>query len=167
GQDVIYDSTYTPVAAVRGANGVAADLHEFQLTPSGTALIIGYYPVYWDARAVHGLKREIVLDSVVQEIDIPTGLVLFQRDSLDHAPLSDSYETIPQQTVKDHDPFDYFHANSVQLDDDGSLLISGRNTWAVYKVDHRSGAVIWTLGGRRSSFKLGPGSPFAFQHDVR
>ena len=32
-----------------------------------------------------------MLDSVVQEIDIPTGLVLFQWDSLDHVPLTAGY----------------------------------------------------------------------------
>ena len=39
-------------------------------------------------------------------IDIPTGLVLFQWDSLDHVPLSATYEQLPQQSAKDHNPFD-------------------------------------------------------------
>jgi hypothetical protein len=168
GQDVIYDSSYTPVAVVRAGNGLSADLHEFQLTPSGTAFITAYYPVYWDATSVRGgLKREIVLDSVVQEIDIPTGLVLFQWDSLDHVPVSDTYEPLPHQSATNHNPFDYFHVNSVQLDDDGNVVISGRNTWAAYKVSHQTGAVIWALGGRHSSFRMGSGTSFAFQHDVR
>src|SRR5207248_84964 len=138
----------------------------FQLTPYGTALITAYYPVYWNAGAVRGgLKNEIVLDSVVQEIDIPTGFVLFQWDSLDHVPLTDTYEPLPKRDTRN--PFDYFHVNSVQLDDDGNLMISGRNTWAAYKINHQSGAVMWTLGGRRSSFRMGPGTAFAFQHDVR
>ncbi len=123
--------------------------------------------MYWDATSIHGLKREIVLDSVVQEIDIPTGLVLFQWDSLDHVPLSDTYTALPHQSATNHNPFDYFHVNSVQLDDDGSLIISGRNTWAAYKVNHQTGAVIWTLGGRHSSFRMGADTSFAFQHDVR
>jgi len=108
-----------------------------------------------------------VLDSVVQEIDIPTGLVLYQWDSLDHVPLSSSYQRLPTQNAKVRNPFDYFHVNSVDLDNDGNLIISGRNTWAAYKVDHGTGAVIWTLGGKRSSFKMGRGTSFAFQHDVR
>jgi hypothetical protein len=168
GQDLIYDSAYNPVASVRAANGLSADLHEFQLTPQGTALITAYYPVYWDASSIRGgLKREITLDSVVQEIDIPTGLVLFQWDSLDHVPVTDTYEPLPHQTATIHNPFDYFHANSVQLDDDGTLIVSGRNTWAAYKVNHQSGAVVWALGGRHSSFSMGTGTGFAFQHDVR
>jgi hypothetical protein len=105
-----------------------------------------------------------VFDSVVQEIDIPTGLVLFQWDSLDHVPLTDSYQA-PPKTARN--PYNYFHVNSVQEDDDGNLIVSGRNTWAAYKVNHATGAVMWTLGGKHSTFKLGPGASFAFQHHVR
>ncbi|MBV8693681.1 MAG: aryl-sulfate sulfotransferase [Actinobacteria bacterium] len=166
GQDLIYNSAYQPVAAIHAGNGLTADLHDFRLTPQGTALIVASYPVYWDASAVRGAsKREDVLDSVVQEIDIPTGLVLFQWDSLDHISVSDTYEALPPS--KGRYPFDYFHVNSVQLDFDGNLLISGRNTWAAYKLDHHTGNVLWRLGGKHSSFKLAPGTYWAFQHDVR
>jgi hypothetical protein len=168
GEDVIFDSSYRQVGVVKAANGLSADLHEFQITPAGTALITAYYPVYWDARAVHGLKREIVFDSVIQEIDIATGLLLFQWDSLDHVRLTESYQPPPAEgrKVGFRNPYDYFHINSIQLDGDGSLLVSGRNTWAVYKVDHRAGTVIWRLGGKRSSFRMVGSAAFAFQHDI-
>ena len=64
-------------------------------------------------------------------------------------------------------PFDYFHINSINLDPDGSLLISARNTWTVYELDARSGQIAWRLGGKKSSFKAGPGTRTAFQHDPR
>ena len=165
GEDRIFNSSYQQIAVVQAANGLSADLHEFQITPSNTALITAYYPVHWNASSVHGSAQEIVLDSVVQEIDIPTGLVLFQWDSLDHVPLSDSYERVPP--LRTRNPFDYFHVDSVALDDDGNLIVSGRNTWAAYKVSHATGAVVWRLGGKHSSFKMGSGTSFAFQHDVR
>ncbi len=176
GQDIIMNSSYEVVKTISAGNGLSADLHEFELTPQGTALITAENPVYADATAVHGVANEVVLDSVVQEIDIPTGLVLFQWDSLDHAPLTAGY-TLPPNAPKKKgkaplpngswDPYDYFHVNSVGLDRDGNLLISARNTWAVYKVNHQTGGVVWTLGGKSSSFKLGAGASFAFQHDVR
>jgi Arylsulfotransferase (ASST) len=164
GEDEIYDSSYRQIAQVRAGNGLTADLHEFRLTPQGTALITAYYPVYWDASALHGAKQQIVLDSVVQEIDVKTGLVLYQWDSLDHVPLADSYEAMPNGASY---PFDYFHINSVQEQQNGDLLISARNTWAAYDVDHATGAVRWTLGGKNSSFRLSSDATFAFQHDVR
>ncbi len=164
GVDMIDDSAYRTVAAVRAANGLNSDLHEFQITPQGTALITAYFPVHWDATPVGGAKDQKVLDAVVQEIDIPTGLVLFEWDSLDHVPVAESYDLPPTEG-----PFiyDYIHLNSIQQDDDGNLIVSGRNTSAAYKIDHRTGAIIWRLGGKDSSFKMGPGATFAFQHDVR
>jgi hypothetical protein len=169
GEDVIFDSSYRPVAVVKAANGLNADLHEFQITPSNTAFLTAYFPVIWDARSVHGERREIVFDSVIQEIDIPTGLVLFQWDSLDHARLSESYQPPPGEGPKVgfRNPYDYFHVNSIQLDGDGNLLVSARNTWAVYKVDHHSGRVMWRLGGKRSNFRMLGDASFAFQHDIR
>jgi hypothetical protein len=100
----------------------------------------------------------------VQEIDIKTGLVLYQWDSLDHVPLADTYEAMPQSASS---PFDYFHINSVQEQQNGDLLISARNTWAAYDIDQQTGAIVWALGGRKSSYKLSSGAVFAFQHDVR
>lgn len=164
GREVINDTSYRQIKTVSAANGLSADLHEFRITPQGTALITAYSPVVLDARSVHGARRQVVLNCVVQEIDIATGLVLFEWDSLDHVPLSDSYLAAPKGA---NAPLDYFHVNSVEPDRDGNLVISARNTWTAYKVDHGSGAVIWRLGGKHSSFKLGRGASFAFQHDVR
>ncbi|HJS96551.1 MAG TPA: arylsulfotransferase family protein [Solirubrobacteraceae bacterium] len=176
GQDIIMNSSYEVVKTVSAANGLSADLHEFQLTPYGTALITAEYPVYANATAASGVANEVVLDSVVQEIDVPTGLVEFEWHSLDHVGVTDGYTKPPNAPKKKGkkplpnfawDPYDYFHLNSIGLDRDGNLVISARNTWGVYKIDHHTGAVIWTLGGKHSSFRLAAGASFAFQHDVR
>jgi hypothetical protein len=164
GEGVIDNTAYQQIGTVQAANGLSADLHEFELTPQGTALITAEYPVVWNTSSIHGPSRQVVFDSVVQEIDIPTGLVLFQWDSLDHVPVNLSYSHLPAHSWT---YFDYFHVNSIDLDDDGSLIVSARNTWAAYKISHQTGAIIWTLGGKRSSFRLAPGTYWAFQHDVR
>jgi hypothetical protein len=59
------------------------------------------------------------------------------------------------------------HLNSIDFASDGKLLVSARNTWAVYKVDPATGDILWRLGGKRSNFSLGPGVRFAWQHDAR
>lgn len=160
GEDVIYDDHYRQIATVQAGNGLQADLHEFTITPQGTALITAYRLVHWP---IGSNPNGLVFDGVVQEIDIPTGLVLFQWDSLDHVSLADSYVGAP---IKQH-PYDYFHINSVQQAADGNLIVSARNTWAAYDVDRRTGAIVWTLGGKHSDFKMGPGTSTAFQHHVR
>ena len=50
---------------------------------------------------------------------------------------------------------------------DGGLLVSARNTWAVYKISRRTGEVRWRLGGKKSDFTMGKGTVFAWQHDAR
>ena len=51
-------------------------------------------------------------------------------------------------------PWDWFHINAVHLDTDGNLLIDSRATWTAFKVDRRTGAILWQLGGKQSSFTL-------------
>jgi hypothetical protein len=45
------------------------------------------------------------------------------------------------------------------------VLLSSRNTWTLYDVDLHTGAIDWRLGGSHSSFKLGAGTRFYWQHD--
>ena len=158
GEGVIYNSSYQQIATVQAANGIQGmDLHEFLVTPQGDAYIVGVSPVRYP-----GFGRP-VMDSVIQEIDIKTGLVLFEWHALDHIPITESF-------FKKGAPgfvYDPYHLNSISFDTDGNLIVSMRNTWAVYKIDHQTGGVIWTLGSNQSSFKMGPGTQTAFQHDVR
>jgi hypothetical protein len=165
GDDEIFDPTYSPVAVVRAGNGYRADLHEFQLTRRGTALITAYNSIRCNLSSVGGAALGAVTDSVFQEIDVRTGLVRFEWTSLDHVGLDESYERARKSSTAF--PFDFFHINSLNLDSDGSVLVSARNTWTVYDVDGHSGRVIWRLGGRHSSFTPGPGTLTAWQHDAR
>ncbi|HEX4186993.1 MAG TPA: arylsulfotransferase family protein [Solirubrobacteraceae bacterium] len=163
GQDVIYDSSYRQIATVRAGNGYAADLHVVWLEPQGTAWIDAFAPVQEDLRSVGGASHAIVTDSIVQEVDIATGLVMWEWHALGHLPLAESQSALATHGY----PWDYAHVNSVDQGPDGDILISARGTWALYDVDIHSGAVRWRLGGSRSSFKLGPGATFYWQHDAR
>jgi hypothetical protein len=157
GIGVIFDRHYRRIATVRAGNGVDADLHEFLVTNQGDAYVLAAAPV-----TVAGSTRPLV-DSVVQQIDIKTGLVVFEWHALDHIKLSESYKYGPGVTGHVVDPY---HANSISIAPDGNLIVSMRNTSATYKIDRRSGQIIWRLGGKDSSFALPPGTSTAFQHDV-
>jgi hypothetical protein len=165
GEDVIADQTYTDIAHVRAGNGLQADLHEFQLTPQGTALITAYEPIMCDLSSVGGPAVGAVTDSVMQEIDVRTGLVMYEWTSVDHVALGESFERA--STASTAYPFDFFHLNSIGVDRDGSLLLSSRNTWTVYDIEAPTGKIRWRLGGRHSSFKMGAGTGTAWQHDPR
>ena len=161
---VIFDHSYREIARFSAGNDRNGDHHEFLISPQDTALITVYSPVPRDLSSIGGLKNDNVWQGMVQELDIDSGEVLFEWHSLDHVGLAESYATVSQ----DGSPgFDYFHINSIDVDHDNNLLVSPRETFAVYKIDRKSGEIIWRLGGKKSDFEMGPGSRFSFQHDAR
>jgi hypothetical protein len=166
GTDEIYSSAYRPVASVGAGNGYWADLHEIQLTPGGAAFITAYSLVRADLSAVGGSREGTLQDSVVQEVDVRTGLVMFEWHAEGHVALDDSYSRGP---VSADVPWDFFHLNSISLDPwgDGNFMICSRNTWAGYEIDGHTGQVLWRLGGRHPSFHMEAGTGMAWQHDIR
>ena len=163
GKGVIVDTSYQPVATVPAAEGYSSDVHEFLLTSHDTAFITIYQPAQADLTSVGGPKDGTVLDGIAQEVDIKTGQVLWEWHALGHVPLTSSYAGKPTAGV----PYDFFHINSIAETPDGNVMISARNTWAVYEIDRLTGAIIWQLGGTGGSITLGPGVQFEWQHDAR
>jgi Arylsulfotransferase (ASST) len=162
GEDVIVGRSYRTIATVRAGYGYIADIHEFQLTPQGTALIDAYVPVQADLTSIGGSAQGSLMDCVIQELDIKTGQVLWEWHALGHVPLTASHNGTPRSGT----PYDFFHLNSIQRLPNGNLLVSSRVTWSVYEIDKQTGGVIWTLGGKDSSFKVMPGAGFEWQHDA-
>jgi hypothetical protein len=161
---VIFDDSYKQIARVRAGNGFDGDLHEFVITPQDTALLTAYEAATADLSAAGGSEDGFVWDGIAQEVDIETGEVLFEWHSLDHIGVEESYVAPPEDPDFGHD---YFHINSIDVDHDENLLISARNTSAVYKIERPTGEVLWRLGGKASDFEMGPGTETAYQHDAR
>src|SRR5829696_2522808 len=162
GEYVILDGSYREVKRVQAGNGYGGNQHDFHITPQGTALLTVYNFVSLDLSYLGGPVAGRVIEGVAQEVKIETGEVLFEWHSVDHVDVEESYFKRYYS-----DRLDYFHINSIDVDHDDNLLISARNTSAVYKIDRGSGEVIWRLGGKKSDFEMGKGTRTAFQHDAR
>jgi hypothetical protein len=156
GEGVILNSSYQQVATVQAGNGLMMDLHEFLITAQETAWVVAVSPLW-----LKGIGKP-VMDAIVQEIDIPTGLVMFEWHALDHIPTSDSYFTPKTPGFV----FDPYHVNSVSPIGSNTVLISARNTSAIYDVNQTTGKIAWQLGGKHNTFKIGSGVSTAFQHDA-
>ncbi len=162
GAGMIYDTSYRPVRVVRAGNGYAADLHEFVLTRSGDALLTVQSLILRHPAGTAPGTLAPFLDSIVQEVDVRTGLVVWEWHALGHIPVADSLATPATSPY-----FDAYHINSIEMVRGGRVLISARDTSAVYEIDRTTGRLLWTLGGKASSFRMGPGAPFFFQHDAQ
>jgi hypothetical protein len=171
GTDYIYNNRYQQIATVQAGNGLSADGHEFLITPWNTALILAYQQSTANLTSIGGPANQAVINGVVQEIDIRTGKVLFQWNSAEHVPYSQSEQALPASAST---PWDWFHINAIKINQNGDLLIDARNTWTTYEVEPHTGRIVWQLGGKASSFTLqaAPGQSlndagdiFAWQHD--
>ena len=161
----ILNRKYENIASFTPGNGYKADIHEFQMTPRNTALVLSYVGVNQDLTSVGGLKNGRLLDNVVQEIDIKTGAVLFEWHSAGNVPFTTGIGQVPD----DRTSFDYFHANSIQWDGD-SYLVSSRRQSSIYRVDRKTGKIRWALSGTgnsRNDFEMGEGTEFGYQHDAQ
>jgi hypothetical protein len=163
GENVVMDSHYQTIARVAGGNGLKADLHDFQIVGRDIAYITAYNPIRCDLTSIGGAADGTIVDTAIQQIDIKTGLVRWEWHSLDSIGASESEVETPDGAT----PWDYFHLNAIDARPDGNLLITARSTWAGYLLQGATGTVIWRLGGNKSSFKMGPGTRMAWQHDGR
>jgi hypothetical protein len=168
------DTSYNIAYEIEALNDLDADLHEFHITPEGTALLTIYQVIEYHSRDLHKsssaneLEPLFLWDCLFQEITIKSRELIFQWRASDHVALTDSYREVVGGSQED--PYDYFHMNSIEKDHHGNYLISARYPQSIYYVDGKSGDIIWVLGGKGNIFSdLSEGSAisFAWQHDAR
>jgi EmrB/QacA subfamily drug resistance transporter len=161
GEYVVVNDHYQTVATLRGADGWVPTLHSLVIIgPDAWVTVNKNLPM--NLASYGGSVDGAITDSAVQEYDLRTGKLLYTWDALKNIPLSGSYANPPTNGY----PWDIYHVNSIQVAGPHTLLVSMRNTWAVYLVDTRTGKIEWQLGGKHSSFTFGSGASFQWQHDV-
>ena len=162
GEYVVVDQHYRRLAILRGTDGWVLTLHEIVIR-GDDAWVTANKNVPMNLSHYGGAYNGALIDSAVQEYDLRTGRLVRSWDALDHIRLGDSRASLPTNGF----PWDAYHVNAIDLPGDGTFLVSMRNTWAAYRVDIATGRILWTLGGRHSSYRLGPGASFQWQHDVQ
>ncbi len=167
GEGQMLNEHYKVIHTVTAGNGLekhGIDLHEFTLGHQGkeaTAFVEVWQKTKRSLTSVGGPTNGTVIDWIIQEIDIKTNKVIWEWHSLAHVPISRTH-----QQYSPGQAFDYFHLNSIQQLSDGHIIISARNTWAVYSIDKATGKIVWQLGGKHATLKEGQGANFEFQHDA-
>jgi hypothetical protein len=143
--------------------GLQSRFHDLLAEPNGSVWIMCDETRTMDLRASGGLSQARVTGTTVQHLG-PNGELLFEWSPFDHF------------AVSDLEPFElaganinWTHGNAIDIDRSGNLIVSFRNLGEVTKIDSRSGAVIWRLGGRRNDFRFvdTPIPAFARQHAAR
>lgn len=159
--------------------GPDLDLHDLQLTPAGTYLVIRDVPRVCppdcaDTSPWGGSAQAAVIDAEILEMD-SHGNVLWTWRTRDHIALSESGTQPWFPSVGN----DIIHMNAVEPDGEGALLFSARHLDAIYHITKRFGAIDWKLGGSARAESLtvigdtrptalgATGQVLSGQHDVR
>ena len=143
----------------------STDQHECEITAYDTVLVTVYEPKPFDLSFIGGKENDTMFDSCFQDIDIPTGNLVFQWCASDHIPVEETYAAYGK-TSKGRG-WDAYHINSLQRDDEGNYFVSLRRLFAVIKISGKDGSRIWQLGGKQNNFtdlSGGHALDFAWQH---
>ena len=162
GEYEVADQHYRTIARLKAQGGWVLTLHDMVIN-GDDAWVTANRNIPVNLSHYGGAYDGAMIDSAVQEYDLRTGKLIRTWDAFRHIPLSDVQVAIPSNSF----PWDAYHVNSIDVPGDGTFVVSMRNTSAVYKVDINTGRIVWTLGGRHSSFRFGPGAEFEWQHDAR
>jgi hypothetical protein len=172
----LLDDKYDVIREIRAGHHRLIDKHEGQVIDDGkSALFQIYQPVPRDLSAYGGDEdHQWIVDAIFQEVDLDTGEVLFEWHSLEHVPPSHSNISLTSGQAGNgfgsSEAWDYFHINSVDKNKEGDYLLSARDVNSIYKIDGKTGKVLWRLGGRNkhNNFKhLDSEVAFSFQHHAR
>ena len=146
------------------AHGCSPRMHDLLVERDGS-----YWMLCDEIRTVdlsaQGASQTRVLGTAVQRRN-PAGDILFEWSPFDHLEIElDILDAVDRSAAV----VNWTHGNALDLDSDGNLLISFRNLSEVTKVDTRTGAVLWRMGGVHNEFAFENTAtpPFARQHGVR
>lgn len=196
----IIDSAYEEVLTIapsykyKGSN-LTMDMHEFNLVSNGTSALLSSYVTIQRPTTFpncRSFRQQTIPEAKYIKVGMFTEVstdgknsTLFVWNPIDHMDLEESLlcpGDFKGGSGRSHtDPFDFFHINSVDKNNEGDYLVSARHTSTVYKIAGigspsglQPGTIIWRLGGKFNNFKLTnsiPGSSgafnFSFQHHAR
>ena len=159
------DSSFNVVREFNTANGYSVDVHDLRVFPNGHYYILGKKLVTVDmSKIVDGGNPDAqVIDMALQEFD-NSGNVVFQWSALDHYKITDADQYVDLALYK----IDLVHMNSIEIDNDGNIMLSARNLDEITKIDHNTGNIIWRFGGKNNQFTfINDDRGFSRQHDIK
>ncbi|EKJ78512.1 hypothetical protein FPSE_01321 [Fusarium pseudograminearum CS3096] len=154
--------------SVRDLGAVEADIHDFEFTTQGTALLTAYQDVRYNLTVLGGDIDGWLSDSIFQEVDLDTDRVFNVWRSFTHVNLTDTMvDYDPKTTYMGGHGFDWFHIDSTSKN---HYLVSSRGLSAIILLHAGTLDPRWILGGKHNQFKDlsgGNATNFANQYNAR
>ena len=144
-----FDNHYQQFTNYAAANGYTGDDHELQVLPDGTYYLLALHTEIVDMRrfVTNGNPGASVTEEILQELTAG-GDLLFQWRAWDYFDIHDQAQFIDLTSSS----FDFPHMNAIDIDTDGNIVLSSRNTSEITKINRDTGDIIWRLGGGHNQF---------------
>ena len=145
------------------AGGLPSRFHDLIAQVDGSYWIMCDETRTMDLSSLGGAVDAKVMGTVVQQVSA-SGALLFQWSPFDHFEITDL-----ESSSRAGQSVNWTHGNALDLDADGNLIVSFRSLSEVTKIDTRTGALVWRMGGLRNQFTFqdAPTPGFARQHGLR
>jgi hypothetical protein len=144
------------------ARGLVPRFHDIIALADGSYWVMCDETRTLDLSAIGGVAEARVTGTVVQHASA-AGEPLFEWSPFEHFAITDldsASRAVP--TVN------WTHGNALALDGDSGLVVSFRSLSEVTRIDLRTGAVVWRMGGLGNGLEFPDGAPpFLRQHGVR
>jgi hypothetical protein len=145
----VFDKHYQQFTNYASVNGYSGDDHELQVMPDGTYFLLAMNTTVVDMTrfVTNGNPGASVTEEILQQFS-PQGDLIFQWRAWDYFDIRDESQFIDLTSSG----FDFPHMNAIDIDTDGNILISSRNTSEITKINRDTGDIIWRLGGGHNQF---------------
>lgn len=168
GKFIVLNPNFKVIDSVSCVNGIETDPHDFLILPNGHYILIGFdvkdadlsqYKIFMQNNSP-GSKRGKIKYNVIQELDKNKNLI-YQWNSKDHFNVNDASKVYLNDSLK----FDVVHFNSVDVNSNGDFLVSARYFNEVFKIERKTGNILWRMGGPNNQIKcVNDSIPFLGQH---
>lgn len=146
-----FDNHYRLIKTYNAANGYGVDEHELQVLADGSYFLVALRSetVNMSRLVAGGNPAASVTEEIIQGFTAE-GDLIFQWRPWDHLDVRDEQQFINILGSG----FDFPHMNAIDVDTDGNVLLSSRNTSEVTKINRDTGEIIWRLGGAHNQFNF-------------
>lgn len=168
----VMDSTFIVSDSMGSANGFTIDVHDLQILPGGHYMLLAQESRIMNLSSYHffgflhnlpGGTNAEVIGVVIQEFDENKNLV-WEWKAHDNF----SFNDVDSMYLLSPNKVDWTHANAVEQDSDGNILLSCRHFNEITKINRQTGDIMWRLGGKRNQFNfINDPLKFTGQHDIR
>jgi hypothetical protein len=165
-KNFVMDAHFNLIDSVGGfAPYTNTDEHDFRILPNGNYLILTNHDTILDLSGMNfngtkGSDTTHVVWRIIQEMDTNKKLV-FQWHSKDYISISD-FDTRYNYNPTHHS---LVHGNGLDVADDGNIIASFRVLNSIYKINRKTGEIMWVFGGKKNQFKFLDDKGISGQHN--